>query len=193
MILLWLRAIPRLAWEALGIIVAALLIMWGKSCYDSRIIENAQKQQAVDSGRVHIGELKDSVRIRDSVRIKDSTRYTTVRTGALAAHPNDSSVTKLVQSCDQIIVSCADANKARQIVIDTQDVQIKRLTTMKAVTLPRLSFFGEVLRDIPNAEWVGRAGVDFRIAGPISVLGAVEARPKATKANALVGLRYTFQ
>lgn len=187
------NAIPRLAWQIVGILVLMLGLWWFKGCYDERIIKEAKEKAAIDSGTVNIGDAKGTLRIKDSTVITERIRWIDVSRGAIASRPGDTTVANLVRSCNQFIVSCEGARKAAQAVIDSQDVQIKRLEKMKAIKPPRFSAFAEGLYDVVNAEWVARGGIDFRIVGPISLSIAGEAQPKDSKARALAGLRYVFR
>lgn len=188
-----LSAIPRLAYQLIGILVLMLGLWWFKGCYDDRIIKQAKENAAIDSGTVNIGDAKDTLRIKDSTVITEKIRWIDVSRGAIASRPGDTTVANLVRSCNQFIVSCEGARKAAQAVIDSQDVQIKRLEKMKAMKPPRFSAFAEALRDIPNNEWIARGGAEWRLVGPISLQVVGEVQPKESKARALVGARYTFR
>lgn len=188
-----LSRIPRIVWEFIGIGLLFFGVMQFKGCYDAGVIKRAEEKAAIDSGAVNIADAKDTLRIKDSTVITEKIRWIDVSRGAIASRPGDTTVANLVRSCNQFIVSCESARKAAQAVIDSQDVQIKRLEKMKAMKPPRFSAFAEALYDVPNSEWLARGGVDFRIVGPISVTAVGEAQPKESKARGLVGLRYTFR
>src|SRR5258708_24521372 len=108
----------RLVWEAMGLVALFLVGNWALSCHDDRVRKEGQQKAAVDSGTAHIANAVDTVKIRDSTVVHDKIRWVDVSKAAVESHPDDTSVTNLVQACNQVIVSCADANKARQVVID---------------------------------------------------------------------------
>lgn len=126
---------------AITVVAVALLFFggnFGLSCYKSKIIKDAKQAEAVSAGDRKIASGRDSLRIKDSTVVRDRIRYVDVARAAVAANPGDTTVANLTGACDQLIVSCADARKAAQTVIDDQAAQIDRL---KKFSLPRFSVY----------------------------------------------------
>lgn len=191
--MIWLKAIPRLVWEAFGFVALFLVGTWALSCHDANVVKNARANAAVDSGTKQIAVAHDTLRVKDSTVVHDRIRYVDARTAVLPAAARDTTVGNFVKASDKVVASDSAARKAAQGVVDSQAAQIKRLAAMKALTLPRLSFTAEVLRDVPNQEWIGRACANYRTVAQVEVTACGEARPKETAGSALIGLRYTFR
>lgn len=183
----FLSAIPRLAWQALGLILVALSFMWWVSCHDKRILEAAKANERIATRDTVIAVMEGEAARRDTVYIQGRTIYRDV-----AANPA-STKADVVRACNVIVAACDSVRSANTRLRDTLAVQVAELKKMKAIKPPRFSAFAEGLYDVVNTEWVARGGIDFRIVGPISLTVAGEAQPKDSKARGLVGLRYTFK
>lgn len=180
-------AIPRLAWQALGIIVFALGLWWFKGCYDERVIKEAKANERIATRDTVIAVMEGEAARRDTVYIQGRTIYRDV-----AASPT-STKADVVRACNVIVAACDSVRSANTRLRDTLAVQVAELKKMRKLTPPRFSAFAEALRDIPNDEWVARAGAEWRLVGPISLQVVGEVQPKDSRARALIGARYTFR
>lgn len=194
----FLAKVPKLIWELLGFVIIGLLIVFWLNRHDNALLERAKDQakvNAIDSTNTGLGHRGDSVQVvyRDRYHT-----YTEVRDTALAHNPTDKPLQDVVKACNQVVLTCQQRAAIADSLTRSQASEIKLLKGMKAATVPRLSLFGEAMYDLANKNLLGRAGVDFRIAGPLSITGAIEAAPNKTdnstfQSRALAGLRFTFR
>lgn len=183
----FLSAIPRLAWQALGIIILALSLLWWSNRRDKRLIEAFKANERVAARDTVIQQMTVEAAKRDTVYLKGKTVFRDV------ANNPASTKADVVKACKVLESACDSVRAINARLQDTLKAQTSELKKMKAVTLPRFSAYIEGMYDVVNSDWVPRGGVDFRIVGPISVTVAAEITARDSKARALAGLRYTFR
>lgn len=179
----------------LSFFVAGWIVVFLIGRHDKRVIEeatSAAKIAVFDSTGSALAHQSDSVRV---VYVDRYHTYTTVRDSIIKARPADSGVASIVQSCDQVIVSCAERAAVDSQRISNAQAEIKQLKAMKAVKPPRFSAYASLGMDVLQTAPVVQVGAETRIIGPLGVVGFVEGAKDKTdvQTRAVLALKFQFR
>jgi hypothetical protein len=171
--------------------VAVVLFGWlGLKIHDRNLLNDASAKATIAKLDTAIARFDSARKVRDTVYLHDRTEFRTI-----VANPA-STKAEVVKACNQLILSCDVLRATNDSLVDSLKAQRKTLKSMKERQPPRLSFNASALYDFVNGGALGRAGVDLRLLGPLSVTGEIEAAPQSDysfKSRAVAGLRFTFK
>jgi hypothetical protein len=171
--------------------IAVGLLGWlGLVVHDRALEKRLRDELAIAKRDTVIRIMGDSLRARDTVYLRGRTVFREV-----AANPA-STKADVVMACTEALRRCDVVRATNDSLRDSLTAQVSALRKLKAKKPPRLSLYGSALYDFVNGGALGRAGVDLRLLGPLSVTGEIEAAPQSDysfKSRAVAGLRFTFR
>jgi hypothetical protein len=171
-------------------ILLGLLGWFGLAAHDRGLEKRLRAELGIAKRDSAIATLDSSRIVRDTVYLRGRTVFREV-----AANPT-STKADVVMACTEALRRCDVVRATNDSLRDSLTAQVSALRKLKAKKPPRLSLYGSALYDFVNGGALGRAGVDLRLLGPLSVTGEIEAAPQSDysfKSRAVAGLRFTFR
>jgi hypothetical protein len=171
--------------------VAVGLLGWlGLGLHDRALEKRLRAELGIAKRDSAIATLDSSRIVRDTVYLRGRTVFREVAANPASTKP------QIIKACTEALNACDRVRATNDTLRDSLNAQIKALRKLKAMKPPRLSLYGSALYDFVNGGALGRAGVDLRLLGPLSVTGEIEAAPQTDysfKSRAVAGLRFTFK
>lgn len=190
----------KIVWIGVAVLVFMLGLWWAYAIHDRTIAENALLRAQLVRRDTVIRQVERSVvrvdtlwrtRLQAYQVTRDSILHDTTRVVIPRIE-----VIHMAAACDSLLNGCSHRVAVRDTLVELLRLQVKDLTTVKAMPTPRLHLGATALYTFDTQTPTAALLASVRIAGPITAVvgGRLAVPPQAgVRAGLLAGLLYSFR